>query len=308
VRRVRRARAARTGGRPATAAARESAQLLRPARLAALPAAERAAWERYLAASRETRDLDRAAMQRELDSLGLARMDTAPHHAGFFVRPHMRGDWFRSDSGRRQTDVLLSWQTPSGGWSKRLDMVRAARRPGTAWGTEGDGWAYVPTIDNGATTEQLDYLGRALAAGAGGERERAAYARGLRYLLRAQYPNGCWPQALPLMGSYHDAATFNDDATVSVLRVLRAAADGTTPGVADADRRDAAEAVRRGVDCVLRAQVTANGTLTAWGQQHDPFTLARCAPAATSTSRSRRRRARGSSTSSWSCPRPNRAS
>jgi PelA/Pel-15E family pectate lyase len=256
----------------AAPAGAQRSSLLGAERLAALPAAERAAWERYVAASAATRARDRAAMRRELDSLGRAAMDTAPHHGGFFVQPYMRGAWLASDSGRRQTAILLSWQTPSGGWSKRLDMFAAPRRPGTAYGTEGDGWAYVPTIDNGATTEQLTYLARAIAAGGAGERERASFERGVRYLLAAQAPNGCWPQVFPLQGSYHDAATFNDDGNVAVLRVLRLAAD-SVPGVADADRRAAVEGGRRGVDCLLRAQVRERGVLTAWGQQHDPLTL-----------------------------------
>jgi PelA/Pel-15E family pectate lyase len=140
-----------------------------------------------------------------------------------------------------------------------------------AYGTEGDGWAYVPTIDNGATTEQLTYLARAVTAGAGGDRERTAYARGLRYLLAAQLPTGCWPQVYPLQGGYHDGATFNDDATPSVVQVLRAAS--AVPGVAEPDRRAAADAARRGIDCLLRAQVVERDTLTVWGQQHDPITL-----------------------------------
>jgi PelA/Pel-15E family pectate lyase len=252
---------------------RDTASLLGAARLAARPAAERQAWERYVAASRAMRAADRAAVRRELDSLGLAKMLEAPRHAGFFVDDSMSGAWFRSAAARRQTDALLSWQTPSGGWSKRLDMHGAARRPGMAYGTEGDGWAYVPTIDNGATTEQLTYLARALAAGAAGAREQGAFARGVRYLLAAQLPSGCWPQVYPLQGGYHDGATFNDDATASVLRVLRDAAGGTVPGVADADRRAAGAAAARGIDCVLRAQVVERDTLTAWGQQHDPLTL-----------------------------------
>jgi PelA/Pel-15E family pectate lyase len=249
----------------------DAGSLLTPTRLAALPAGERAAWERYLAASDALRASDRAAMRRELDSLKLPKMLEAPHHAGFFVQPSMTGAWFQSDPGRRQTAVLLSWQTPSGGWSKRLDMSAAPRRAGMAYGTEGDGWAYVPTIDNGATTEQLTYLARAIATGAGGDRERTAYVRGLRYLLAAQLPTGCWPQVYPLQGSYHDGATFNDDATPSVVQVLRAAS--AVPGVAEPDRRAAADAARRGIDCLLRAQVVEHDTLTVWGQQHDPITL-----------------------------------
>src|SRR5207253_220336 len=114
----------------------------------------------------------------------------APHHNGFFVQPWMTGPWLRSDSGRRLTASILTWQTPSGGWSKRLD-VWSPRQPGMAFGTEGDGWAYVPTIDNNATLDELRYLGLAIAAGPAPAAATPAFRRGLAYLLRAQYPNGC---------------------------------------------------------------------------------------------------------------------
>jgi hypothetical protein len=119
--------APRVSAQPATRL--DVGSLLTPTRLAALPAAERAAWDRYVAASDAMRASDRAAMRRELDSLQLPRMLEAPHHDGFFMQPSMTGAWLQSDSGRRQTAVLLSWQTPSGGWSKRLDMSAAPRRP-----------------------------------------------------------------------------------------------------------------------------------------------------------------------------------
>ena len=96
----------------------------------------------------------------------------------------------------------------------------------------------------------------------------------LDYLLAAQFPNGCWPQGYPLQGSYHDAATFNDDATVNVLRVLRDAAGGVPAFVPAATRARAGDAEARGIACVLDAQVRVGGVLTAWGQQHDPLTLA----------------------------------
>ena len=204
---------------------RDTTPLLSAARLAALPAAERATWRRYIAASDSIRRADREAMRRELATAGRAQMLAAPHDNGFFVQPWMTTTWLRSDSGRQLAASILTWQTPSGGWSKRLD-VWTPRQSGMAFGTEGDGWAYVPTIDNSATIEQLRFLGLAIDAGSAPSGAARAVRRGLDYLLRAQYPNGCVPQVFPLQGGYHDAATFNDDATVNVLRVFRAAADG----------------------------------------------------------------------------------
>lgn len=266
--------APRTRAQDVTPRAAAPTPLLAPARLAALPAAQQQAWAAYLAASRAEAAGDRESMARELAAIGRTRVTVAPHHDGFHLQPWMTATWLRSDSGQRATRALLTWQTPSGGWSKRLD-VRTPREPGVAYGSEGDGWAYVPTIDNDATIDQLRYLARAIAAGApvAGAPERAALVRGVAYLLRAQFPNGCFPQAYPLRGSYHDAATFNDDATVNALTVLRElAADSAAP--LDTDARTRAEAAAAlGVECLIASQVVVDGRRTVWGQQHDPLTL-----------------------------------
>jgi PelA/Pel-15E family pectate lyase len=109
-------------------------------------------------------------------------------------------------------------------------------------------------------------------------RLRAAFLRGLGYIFAAQCPNGCFPQVYPLQGGYHDAATFNDNATVNVLRLLRDVARGQYGFVPASARRRARAAFHRGLDCVLRSQVVVRGVRTVWGQQHDPLTL-RPAPA-----------------------------
>jgi PelA/Pel-15E family pectate lyase len=105
------------------------------------------------------------------------------------------------------------------------------------------------------------------------QRYERAILRGIDYLLASQFPNGCFPQIYPLEGSYHDALTFNDDAMINVLRVLRDVGDGRYPYASAKQRTKATAAVSRGVECILDAQVRVGGKLTAWGQQHDPLTL-----------------------------------
>lgn len=248
---------------------RESA-LLAPARIAALPAAERQAWERYLATSRRQAQVDRDALAAELRAAGLDKATPAPRGDGFSVESGMTPEWFRGDEARRIADAIISFQTPTGGWSKRMEFTRP-RRPGESWASEGN-WSWVGTFDNGATTSQLRFLAGVMGAG-GDERHRESFRRGLEYLFQAQFPTGCWPQVYPLVGSYHDAATFNDDAVVNVLRVLQDVAAGKVAGVEQDQRTRAAASLRRGVDCILASQVTVDGRRTVWGQQHDPLTL-----------------------------------
>ena len=279
-------RGARAGGGPAPAGESsvddstvraDTASLLGAGRIARLPAAERASWTRYVERSRATMRQERATMAAELRAAGLERMVPAPNvRAAFAIRPYMTPDWFRSDSGRRLAESVLSFQTPTGGWSKHVDYTQGARRPGMSWYAENSSWSYIGTLDNQATTTQIEFLALAHAA-TGDERQRAGARRGLAYLEQAQFPNGCWPQVYPLQGGYHDAATFNDDAIVNALRVLRDVgrdARGPYATVVDsAGRAAAGAALARGVDCLLASQVEVDGRRTVWGQQHDPLTL-----------------------------------
>jgi len=254
---------------PPPRAERESA-LLAPARIAALPASERQAWERYLDVSRRRAQADRDALAAELRAAGLEKATPAPHGDGFGIESRMTPEWFRGDEARRVADAIISFQTPAGGWSKRMEFTRP-RRPGESWASEGN-WSWVGTFDNGATVSQLRFLAGVMNAG-GDERHRESFRRGLEYVFGAQFPTGCWPQVYPLVGSYHDAATFNDDAAVNVLRLLQDVAAGRVAGVGEAQRGRAAASLRRGVECVLASQVAVDGRRTAWGQQHDPLTL-----------------------------------
>ncbi|HYD52185.1 MAG TPA: pectate lyase [Gemmatimonadaceae bacterium] len=257
---------------PVKGQATPRAELLSPARLDALPAAQRDAWTRYVARSRQLDSVNRAFMENELRQAGATTMRKATYARGFDVTPAMTDAWFRSDSARRLGESLLTYQTPAGGWAKRTDFSRP-RQPGESWYAESAEWHYIGTIDNGSTTAQLRFLAR-LAAAHDEPRLRDAYLRGLAYLVDAQYPNGCWPQVYPLQGGYSDAATFNDDAIVNVLEVLGDAARGAVPFVPAALRERAASAVRGGRDCLVATQVVVNGVRTVWGQQHDPLTLA----------------------------------
>lgn len=264
--------AQRVPASPATVADEGEGDLLAPARLARLPEAQRAAWAMYIERSRRLHDADTASMNAELRSAGLARMTKATYAASMFdLAGEKESAWFRSDSARHVADAVITYQTPSGGWSKRTEMTRP-RRTGESYYSETDAWHYIPTLDNGATTGQLRFLQRVIAEHPD-PRYAAAWHRGLGYLLAAQQPNGCWPQDFPLDGGYHDAITFNDDATVNILGVFDTVAAGGVSIATRAERDSAAAAARRGVECLLATQVVLNGTPMVWGQQHDPLTL-----------------------------------
>lgn len=132
-----------------------------------------------------------------------------------------------------------------------------------------------PTIDNNATTTQIELLAR-VATAHDDPVLREAVVRGLDYLLAAQYPNGGWPQYFPLIAGYYTHITYNDNAMVNVLNVLRDVSAGAPPyAFIDAARRaKAGDAVNRGIACILRTQISQHGRLTAWCAQHDEKSFA----------------------------------
>jgi PelA/Pel-15E family pectate lyase len=173
-----------------------------------------------------------------------------------------------------------------------MDMSKATRTPGEAFTTNnlsrfltpGDfdaplepDWNYVGTIDNDATTTEMNFLAKVIAGAGvtGGTAYRGAFLHGIEYLFAAQYPNGGWPQVWPLEGGYHDAVTYNDDAVSQVVELMMHAADGRDEFafVPQEVRARAAASAERGIRCILASQIVANGTMTVWPQQDDPLTL-----------------------------------
>ncbi|HEX9045495.1 MAG TPA: pectate lyase, partial [Verrucomicrobiae bacterium] len=131
-------------------------------------------------------------------------------------------------------------------------------------------------FDNDATTTELRFLAKVILAAKNDPANlKGSFQRGLNYIFSAQYPNGGWPQVWPLQGGYHDDITLNDDAMLHILTFLHDVAGSTGEfAFVPADlKAKAAASYRHGMDCLLAAQVVANGRRTAWCQQYDAMTL-----------------------------------
>ncbi|HEX8889403.1 MAG TPA: pectate lyase [Pyrinomonadaceae bacterium] len=183
-------------------------------------------------------------------------------------------EWYASDEAVRIADNVLLYQRETGGWPKNIDMAQVL--------TEQERLALVKqkqevdsTIDNSATYTQLAYLARVFTAKKL-ERHREAFLKGFDYLIKAQYANGGWPQYYPLREGYYTHITYNDNAMIGVLRLLRDVARKKPDySFVDEDRRQtAARAVEKGIECILKTQVVVEGTRTVWCAQHDEVTLA----------------------------------
>jgi PelA/Pel-15E family pectate lyase len=181
-------------------------------------------------------------------------------------------DWFSSAAGRAAADNVLRYQSAEGGWPKNTDLLAPATEAALAEIQRG---GKANSIDNQATTLPIRFLAAAVRV-TGDSRHRAAVERGLDYLLASQYPNGGFPQFYPLRKGYYAHITYNDGAMINVLELLRDVAAVREPfDILDEGRRGrSSDAVARGIDCILRAQVRQEGRLTAWCAQHDEKTLA----------------------------------
>jgi PelA/Pel-15E family pectate lyase len=261
-------------------------------RIAALPRAQQAVWRDYLARSARQLQADRAFLQNELKTAGLASELIPPNGSAARSMPLNRpAAWYGSAEARRIADIVVSFQTPAGGWSKNINLTDHARRPGESFAPNnlsahlGPGdfdtphdpkWNYVGTLDNDATTTELQFLARVAAAAAkDGEAYRVSILHGLEYLLAAQFPNGGWPQVWPLEGGYHDAITFNDGAVTETLELLQEVAGGNDrfAFVAEGVRARTRASVRKGIECILATQIVEKGRRTVWAQQHDALKL-----------------------------------
>jgi hypothetical protein len=272
----------------------EAAQSLTAARISELPVSQRGAWLAYLQRSEQQEKLDRAALA--LERQGMKDLPADPQ-LGFSARSmslDREASWYGSPEARLIADVIVSFQTPAGGWGKNMNMgghVRAQGQsfvpdnsnrlpsPGDFDAARDPSWHYVGTLDNDATTTEMHFLAKVQAniPKADGEVYRTIFLRGVRYLLAAQYPNGGWPQVWPLEGGYHDAITFNDDAVYNATELLTDVSEGKPEDafVPQELRSKAASAVANALQCILAAQFRFSDRETIWGQQVDMLTLKR---------------------------------
>ncbi|RZJ65886.1 MAG: pectate lyase [Flavobacterium sp.] len=175
-------------------------------------------------------------------------------------------------------EKMLVYQLSNGGWPKQLvdksvvnydkpiDDELLAKIKSTP--------AKNATIDNKATSREITALVKAYKNTSNPAYLKAA-EKGIEYLLEAQYTNGGWPQYYPDNSSYRAEITFNDDAMINVLNIMLNISNQTNdfeivnPKLAI----KATEALKKGVDCIVKSQVLQNGKPSIWAAQYDHQTL-----------------------------------
>ena len=179
-------------------------------------------------------------------------------------------EFFASAEARRIGDQILLWQRNTGGWPKNVDMCSPMSDDERDQVMDDKVLTDDSTTDNGATTTQMTYLAR-LWQQTCDNRYRDGVLRGVEYLLSGQYDNGGWPQFWPKMRDYQIHITYNDDAMVNTMNLLRSIQRGEEPyqGLADSALCERlGKAFDKGVECILKTQIRVGDTLTVWCQQH----------------------------------------
>jgi len=237
-------------------------------RIAALPAKDQSAWNKYLENSKQKFRADQDYLAVELKKHGLKESLPAPKgKRENRLSLRQPAGWYGQAEALRIADIVISFQTPAGGWCKGVDNTLRRRARGGQFygdnsimrleGTDRDkprisDWNFVGTFDNGATSTQLRYLAKVIrTVGAGRDAAyRAAFLHGLDYIFAAQYPNGGWPQVWPLQGGYNDAITYNDEAMINTMTLLSEVAKGEDEFafVPQQLRERAAASMQRGVE------------------------------------------------------------
>lgn len=185
--------------------------------------------------------------------------------------------FYRTDEARRIGDQLLDYQRVTGGWQKNIDMVKPLTPRERQAVLKGRNNTDDSTVDNDATTMQMDYLAR-LYRETRDNKYRDAVRHAAQYLLDGQYANGGWPQFWPNPKGYQVHITYNDGNMVHILTTFQHIINGTAPYdtdvIGDEEKAKVKDAFDRAIDCILKTQIRVKNKPTVWCQQHDRETFA----------------------------------
>lgn len=186
---------------------------------------------------------------------------------------NMPDKWYGSEESIRVAENVLLYQKDAGGWPKNIPIHIAltAAEKAKVEDEKGNNDAI---FDNSATTTELKFLAK-MYNNTKTEAYKVSFNKGLSFILEAQYNNGGWPMFYPLRKGYYTHITFNDNAIVNILSLLKDISEEdplyrsiTAPGNFSRTK----PAYEKGIDCILKTQIIVNGKPTVWCAQHDEIT------------------------------------
>ncbi|MGM8360617.1 pectate lyase [Flavobacterium sp. ARAG 55.4] len=174
-------------------------------------------------------------------------------------------------------ESILLWQRSNGGWGKAIpdlndyNVAPTAQEKTTALATKNN---TDTTIDNGHVVTELRWL-LADYKTTQNPNYLAAAEKAIDWLFLAQYANGGWPQYYPDKSGYRHQITYNDNAIANVMNLMWDIIKGKNnlDLVNTAYKEKATTAFNKGIDIILKTQITYKGKKTVWCAQHDEVTL-----------------------------------
>lgn len=191
-----------------------------------------------------------------------------------YVATKMPEEWYGSEESLKVAENVLLYQRDIGGWPKNTPIHKPLTEAEKAKVNDDKG-TNDAIFDNSATTTEMKFLAR-MYNKCNNNTYKESFNRGLTFILDAQYDNGGWPMFWPLKKGYYTHITFNDNAIVNILGMLRDIRDKNPlfASVTSTENLVRVEnAYTKGIDVILRTQIVINGKRTVWCAQHDEVTF-----------------------------------
>ncbi len=191
-----------------------------------------------------------------------------------YIATKMPDEWYGSEESKAIAENVLLYQRDLGGWPKNIPVHKPLTDAEKAK-IKDDKGLNDAIFDNSATTTEMIFLAK-MYNNANNQAYKDSFNRGLKFILDAQYKNGGWPMFYPLRKGYYSHITFNDNAIVNILEMLRDIGEKKEPYSSMTSPKLTARAkteYKKGIECILKTQIIVNGRPTVWCAQHDVKTL-----------------------------------
>lgn len=204
--------------------------------------------------------------------------DNLTDYSWYKIASKMPADWYGSQEAITIANRVLEFQMNNGGWSKNIEYHKEEIAAKKLKGLDKSGIG--ATIDNQATTLEMRFLAKVYQY-SNNPAYKEGFLKGFNYILEAQYDNGGWPQFYPVRKgrsvAYSGCITFNDDAYINVMNLLKDIYE-SNPCFAALNldiqvKQQARTAFDKGMKCILDTQIVVDGKKTVWCAQHDQYTL-----------------------------------
>ena len=187
------------------------------------------------------------------------------------IEPNFEPEFYHTKEAIRIGDNLLLFQSSYGGWNKNIHVDADFNIFEKLYILCDKSLHEMPTIDNSATTTEIDYLSKLYNA-THQKKYKKAVIKGIKYLLKMQNAKGGFPQAFPLVQhEYQKYITYNDRANINVMTLFYKIINNNQQYkfVGKHLKEKIKESFRKGLDCLLKTQLPGG----AWASQYNHETL-----------------------------------